>query len=55
MMLFVLYNYASGLSLYIFTSSLLGILEYRLIRKFWPVPGVPGVPAPAAASAKVKS
>jgi YidC/Oxa1 family membrane protein insertase len=39
MMLFILYTYPSGLSLYIFTSSLWGILESRVIRKYWPVPG----------------
>jgi len=39
MMLFLLYRYASGLSLYMFTSALLGIFEYRVIRKLWPVPG----------------
>jgi YidC/Oxa1 family membrane protein insertase len=47
MMLFFLYTYASGLSLYIFTSSLLGIVEYRVIRKLWP----PGGPAPVAVPA----
>lgn len=36
---FVLYNYASGLSLYMITSSALGIFEQRVIRKRWPVPG----------------
>lgn len=44
-MLFILYTYPSGLSLYIFTSSVFGILEYRLIRKYWPVPGT--VPSPS--------
>ena len=39
MMLFILYGYPSGLSLYIFTSSLWGILESRIIKKYWPVPG----------------
>ncbi len=34
----VLYNYAAGLSLYMITSSALGILEQRVIRKRWPVP-----------------
>lgn len=34
----VLYNYASGLSLYMITSSALGILEQKVIRKRWPVP-----------------
>jgi YidC/Oxa1 family membrane protein insertase len=43
-MLFILYTYPSGLSLYIFTSSLFGILEYRIIRRYWPMPSAP-VPA----------
>ncbi len=38
MMVVFLYSYSSGLSLYIFVSSLLGIFEYRVIRKFWPPP-----------------
>jgi YidC/Oxa1 family membrane protein insertase len=41
MMLVFLYSYPSGLSLYIFTSSVLGILEFQIIRKYWPVPGAP--------------
>ena len=45
MMLFILYGYQSGLSLYIFTSSLWGILETRVIKRYWPVPGA--VPSPA--------
>lgn len=32
-----LYNYAAGLSLYMITQSSLGILEQRVIRKYWPV------------------
>jgi YidC/Oxa1 family membrane protein insertase len=48
MMLFFLYGYPSGLALYIFTSSLFGILEYRLVKKLWPPPEVP-VPAKARA------
>jgi YidC/Oxa1 family membrane protein insertase len=32
-----LYNYASGLSLYMVTSSLFGILEYTVVRKIWPL------------------
>ena len=48
MMLFFLYGYPSGLALYIFTSSLFGILEYRLVRRLWPPPEVP-VPAKARA------
>jgi membrane protein insertase Oxa1/YidC/SpoIIIJ len=34
----VLYNYAAGLSLYMITSSSIGILEQKVIRKRWPVP-----------------
>lgn len=34
----LLYNYASGLSLYMITSSALGIVEQKVIRKRWPVP-----------------
>lgn len=41
----MLYNYAAGLSLYMITSSLLGIFEQTVIKKRWPVP----VPAGAAA------
>jgi len=41
-MLLFLYNYSSGLSLYIFTSSLLGIFEFHVIRRIWPVAGAPG-------------
>ena len=32
-----LYNYAAGLSFYMITQSSLGILEQRVIRKYWPV------------------
>jgi YidC/Oxa1 family membrane protein insertase len=32
-----LYNYAAGLSLYMITQSCLGILEQKVIRKYWPV------------------
>lgn len=32
-----LYNYAAGLSLYMITQSLLGIIEIGLIKKVWPV------------------
>jgi YidC/Oxa1 family membrane protein insertase len=38
MMLLFLYQYPSGLSLYILTSSLLGIFEYQVIRRYWPPP-----------------
>jgi len=33
----LLYNYAAGLSLYMITSSGLGIIETRFVRKHWPV------------------
>jgi len=46
-MLFFLYGYSSGLSLYIFTSALIGIFEFQVIRRIWPVPGVPAHPAKA--------
>jgi len=35
---FILYNYASGLSLYMIVSSAIGIFEQKVIRKRWPVP-----------------
>ncbi|MDA1259731.1 MAG: membrane protein insertase YidC [Planctomycetota bacterium] len=44
----LLYNYASGLSLYMITSSALGIFEQKVIRKHWPV-------APPAATGTVLS
>jgi len=34
----MLYNYAAGLSLYMITSSLVGIFESKVIKKHWPVP-----------------
>ena len=34
---FLLYNYAAGLSLYMMTSSGFGIIETKVIRKFWPI------------------
>lgn len=34
---FILYNYAAGLSLYMITSSSIGIFEQRVIKKRWPV------------------
>lgn len=41
----MLYNYAAGLSLYMITSSALGIVESRWIRKRWPLPaGAPAAP-----------
>ena len=33
----MLYNYAAGLSLYVMTSSTLGIFEQRVVKKVWPV------------------
>ncbi|MFH0947215.1 MAG: membrane protein insertase YidC [Planctomycetota bacterium] len=40
------YNYAAGLSLYMLTSSLYGMFEYKFIRqKFFPNPVAPVVPA----------
>ena len=50
-MLWLLYQYSAGLSLYIFTSSLLGIFEFQVIRRIWPVEGGanPGRPHPANA------
>ncbi|MFT7465320.1 MAG: YidC/Oxa1 family membrane protein insertase [Pseudohongiellaceae bacterium] len=38
-MLWILYSYSAGLSLYILTSSLLGIFEYQVIRRIWPIDG----------------
>jgi len=43
-MLFFLYGYSAGLSLYIFTSSLISIFEFHVIRRIWPMPGT-AVPA----------
>jgi YidC/Oxa1 family membrane protein insertase len=37
MMGFFLYNYASGLSLYMITQSSLGVFEMKVIKKYWPV------------------
>jgi len=37
----ILYNYAAGLSIYMITSSAIGIFEQQVIRKRWPVPGSP--------------
>ena len=37
MMGFFLYNYASGLSLYMITQSSLGLFELKVIKKYWPV------------------
>ena len=52
MMLFFLYSYPSGLSLYIFTSSLFGIAEYQIVKRLWPVPVV--APVAVAVPAKAK-
>ena len=35
----MLYNYAAGLSLYMITSSAIGIFEAKVIKKKWPVAG----------------
>ncbi|MHC4823731.1 MAG: membrane protein insertase YidC [Planctomycetota bacterium] len=43
----ILYNYAAGLSLYMITSSAIGIFEQQVIRKRWPVPGSPQAKAMA--------
>ncbi|MHC4846314.1 MAG: membrane protein insertase YidC [Planctomycetota bacterium] len=40
-MLVFLYKYPAGLSLYIFTSSLIGIFEFQVIRRCWPPKGMP--------------
>jgi YidC/Oxa1 family membrane protein insertase len=37
MMGFFLYNYAAGLSLYMITQSGLGVIEQKVIKKYWPV------------------
>ncbi len=37
MMGFFLYNYAAGLSLYMITQSGVGIIEQKVIKKYWPV------------------
>jgi YidC/Oxa1 family membrane protein insertase len=37
----MLYNYAAGLSLYMITSSLIGIFEAKVIKKKWPVGSPP--------------
>ncbi len=42
-----LYNYAAGLSLYMITSSSLGIIEQTVIKKFWPVPTAGAMSMPA--------
>jgi len=34
---FLLYNYAAGLSLYMLTTSTLGIFEQKVIKKVWPI------------------
>ena len=49
-MLWILYSYSAGLSLYILTSSLLGIFEFQVIRRIWPIDGVPSKTAVPAKS-----
>ena len=34
---FMLYSYPAGLSLYMITSSAVGIFEIKVIKKFWPI------------------
>jgi YidC/Oxa1 family membrane protein insertase len=34
---FFLYNYAAGLSLYMITTSLFGVIEQTVIKKIWPI------------------
>ncbi|MFT7677419.1 MAG: YidC/Oxa1 family membrane protein insertase [Planctomycetota bacterium] len=34
---FFLYNYAAGLSIYMITTSIFGIMEYTVVRKIWPI------------------
>ncbi|MBL8857654.1 MAG: membrane protein insertase YidC [Planctomycetes bacterium] len=36
-----LYNYAAGLSLYMITTSTLGIIEQKVIKKYWPIDETP--------------
>lgn len=53
----LLYNYAAGLSLYMITSSSIGIFEIKVIKKKWPVkvdgvPATPETPPGTAAPAK---
>ena len=48
---FMFYNYASGLSLYWMTSNLITILEYRFIRKRFPVGGPNGGGIPVTGKA----
>ena len=43
---FMLYSYAAGLSLYWLTSSLVGIFEQRVIKKFFPIDSAPEESAP---------
>lgn len=46
----MLYNYAAGLSLYMITSSTIGILEQTVIRKYWPPPGAKRASSPPEAT-----
>jgi YidC/Oxa1 family membrane protein insertase len=45
---FLLYNYAAGLSLYMITSSGLGIFEQKVIKKVWPVDSTEAAPKKAS-------
>ncbi len=51
----ILYNYAAGLSLYMITSSAIGIFEQQVIRKRWPVPGSPQAKEMAEKAGDAKS
>jgi YidC/Oxa1 family membrane protein insertase len=52
-MLLFLYKYPAGLSLYIFTSSLIGIFEFQVIRRYWPPKGMPKPGDPVVVPAAV--
>jgi YidC/Oxa1 family membrane protein insertase len=49
-----MYTYAAGLSLYWLTSSLIGIVESRLIKKLWPIVLPPVQPMPPKPPTKSK-
>jgi YidC/Oxa1 family membrane protein insertase len=55
MFLFMCYTMPAGVSLYWFFSSLWGLVEIRMIKKFWlkdPPAAGPGAPVPAAAASR---
>jgi membrane protein insertase Oxa1/YidC/SpoIIIJ len=39
-----LYNYAAGMSLYMIVTSTLGIIEQKVIKKYWPIDDTPPPP-----------